>query len=292
MVLKSEFRILPVSLQLGLIAVLLGSAVGCGPARFQMENEAKNEAAGGGSTPVVCDPFDPSNVTSPTSGLSGSLFSLERCDKSVSTSFELINRGKKLEADLFFSQLATPTRMFDSGFQTEEGDVLRSESGQILTEWFALDLRSKLKLDKNEAPGLYQLAILSDDGATLMLENPTTGKLETLISNEGAHPTRMACANQVVSMTADSRIPLRLTYFEGPRYHISLIVMWRKVSGSMSSLSEQECGKLGNEYFFEPGTLTTEAVPKAPYLGLLARGWKPLSAGNYELTSGVNRCVK
>ncbi|MDZ4084177.1 MAG: hypothetical protein U1E10_14635, partial [Bdellovibrionales bacterium] len=118
------------------------------------------------------------------------------------------------------------------------------------------------------------------------------GKDSTLISNEGAHQTKLGCAAKTVAMTKNLRLPMRLTYFEGPRYHIALTLMWRKVDGSSSSLAEKECNAEGNEYFFTPATNTAAAVPKAPYLGMLDRGWRPLKAENFELSSGYNLCSK
>ena len=280
---------------LPLFAALALLATGCSRAEFSMYDDGKFKSAGLQENPpdaVVCDPFNSGNNISATLGLKGSIHYAESLTSRPSSSTDLIRDGKKLDAELFLSRLFVPTRMFDSGFVAEGGRALQNEKGEVLTEWFALDMQSKIKLAAGEATGLYQLAVLSDDGATLLLNNPATGAFEPLIQSEGAHETKLACAGQVVEMGASTKIPMRLTYFQGPRFHISLVLMWRKVSGSMASIAESECGKLGTEYFFTPGTATKAAIPKAPYQGLLARGWKPLNAENFELVSGSNRCVK
>lgn len=271
---------------------LLGGAVsGCSNAEFETAKSNVEGLATHDGTPIVCDPFDPSNVVSPISGLNGTIHSWPSANKSKpNSSLDLIRLGYKVDADLFLNKVDVPTRMFDTGFTSANGQALLNEDDTLLTEWFALDLKSRLKLAADEAEGLYQLAVLSDDGSTLFLNED--GKDSTLISNEGAHQTKLGCAAKTVAMTKNLRLPMRLTYFEGPRYHIALTLMWRKVDGSSSSLAEKECNAEGNEYFFTPATNTAAAVPKAPYLGMLDRGWRPLKAENFELSSGYNLCSK
>jgi hypothetical protein len=235
--------------------------------------------------PVVCDPFDPGSIVSSISGLKGSIHYLQAGQPTETSSTAVIANGTKVDADLFLNSVFVPTRIFNTGFPTSGGTTLQNENGDTLFEWFALNLKSNLKLGENEAEGEYQLAVLSDDGSTLSLNG------SPFIENESTHPTRMACATTTISMTSSNRIPMNLSYFQGPREHISLMLMWRKVTPG-SSLHEDECGSTGNEYFFEPGTNQTAAVIKAPYQGLLDRGWKPLSPDNYELQTGSNKCYQ
>ncbi|HVK60524.1 MAG TPA: hypothetical protein VM432_03190 [Bdellovibrionales bacterium] len=271
---------------------LLLSLTACMPAEFKMYEE-KVKAANNGlgdpdDPPAVCDPFDTSNNVSAISGLKGSIHYLKDGQPRSNSSTDLINTGTQLKADLFLSSLYVPTRIFNSGFVPDGAPGLVNESNQLLIEWFALNLKSKLKLGSADRDGLYQLAVLSDDGATLSLQDQN-GVFQKLIDNEGTHPTRMACASKVIDMNAASRIPMNLSYFQGPREHISLILMWRKVDPN-ASLSDSQCGKEGNDYFFNVGNATTPAVMKSPYQQLLSRGWKPLSAENFELQEGYNRC--
>src|SRR5690606_33560846 len=89
--------------------------------------------------------------------------------------------------------------------------------------------------------------------------------------------TRFGCGQKVV-MTNDSLIHFNLKYYQGPRYHISLIPMWRKVSDSTST--ETQCGQTGNEMYFD---YNNNSAPRQAYKNLLARGWKPWSFENYVL---------
>ena len=281
-----------------LLATLL-SLSACAPAEFTMYNDLSKTGNNNGlgtvtNPPTVCDPFDSSNIISATSGLKGSIHYLDPSQPTVTSSTELIAQGKKVDADLFLNRLFVPTRLFSTGFASDDGKAIGTPSQKVLVEWFALDLASKLQLGPGETAGDYQLAVLSDDGSTMSLMN-STGMFEKIVDNEGAHPTRMQCAAKTVRMDSTTKIPMHLTYFQGPREHISLVVMWRKITQGLSSkvdpLADAECGQEGNDYFFEVGTATSPATPKTPYQGLLARGWKPLSASNFELQAGSNRCL-
>ena len=73
-------------------------------------------------------------------------------------------------------------------------------------------------------------------------------------------------------------MPLELDYYQGPRYHISLVVMWRPWNGSADDPS---CGKQGNGMFFN--SQVDPPAPQAAYNALLSRGWKVVSTPHYRL---------
>ena len=98
------------------------------------------------------------------------------------------------------------------------------------------------------------------------------------INNDGDHPTRMGCATNLVNMTRRTKLEVDLTYYQGPRYHISNILLWRLVPNGSLAGQDSECGKAGNNYFFDPNQ---SSAPLAPYNGLLARGWKVLEPTNF-----------
>jgi hypothetical protein len=253
-----------------------------------MYNDKVGANSGSGG-PTVCDPFDSSNVVSPTAGIKGSIYYLTANQPAINTSHDLIDIGTKVPADLFLNSINVPTRLFDTGFSSDSGSSLKNDNNDILIEWFALDLKSKIKLGSNDTPGDYQLAVISDDGSTFSILNSTSGLYETKINDEGTHPSQMACAQMTVTLDSTTRIPFDLTYYQGPRNHIARMLMWRKAPQGLT-LAETECGQSGNDHFFVPATNTTAAVPTSAYNGLINRGWKPLSPENFELQSGYNRC--
>ncbi|MBX9767459.1 MAG: hypothetical protein K2X47_09335, partial [Bdellovibrionales bacterium] len=157
-------------------------------------------------------------------------------------------------------------------------------------ENFAIKLSSNIILDPlKDQEGLYQLAILSDDGAVLEEMN-ADGSVTTLVNNDGTHPTRMGCG-ATIDMRWGQRRKIQFKYYQGPRYHISAILMWRPVLSS-NVANDQACGSSGNDLFFDPNH---NSAPKAGYTNLLARGWRPLGMGNYSVRSTstpYNPCVK
>ena len=243
---------------------------------------------GGTTGGVVCDPFDPSQNGNPINGIKGELYYLRNDQPRYTAVQDYIDRGMRARVDIFLKSINVPTRMFDAGFVTDYGFSLKDDNDLLLIEWFGLDLRSKIKLKSTDSEGLYQFAVLSDDGSLfdLMTEG---GAMKTIVANDGVHPTRLACATEVVSIDRKSRIPMRFRYYQGPRFHIAAVVLWRKISGEGGIPKEPLCGQLGNELFFDPTVVPS--TPKNPYLDLLRRGWKPLEPENYELESGTNPCV-
>ncbi|MBX9765769.1 MAG: hypothetical protein K2X47_00735, partial [Bdellovibrionales bacterium] len=80
-------------------------------------------------------------------------------------------------------------------------------------------------------------------------------------------------------------------YYQGPRFHISAILMWRPVLNA-SVAQDPLCGREGNNLFFNPNV--AGSPQKQAYKDLLARGWRPLSMGNFSVRSNsapYNPCV-
>ncbi len=229
---------------------------------------------------LVCDPFDggPSHPSNPDfgSGLKANLFYLRDDQPRYQYVKDYINSGVQADQFLFFTSLNVPTRMFDTGFPTESGSLIKRDDGSILHEYFGLRLSTVLHLGPDDEEGTYELAILSDDGAIWKLRGDD-GNYEIVVDNDGDHPTQMGCSDHELTMTRDTEKLMQFEYYQGPRYHISVIPMWRKkVAGQQP---EAECGKSGNNYFFKE----SDSTPKQPYKDLLARGWKPLTKENYSL---------
>lgn len=224
---------------------------------------------------VVCDPFDP-GTPGPNDGLIAQLYYRGQGQNRWYSTTDFINLGQKSQQKLFFSSLNVPTRVFQMGFPSETGASLKDDSGNVLNEYFALSLNSILKLAPNDEEGEYEFALLSDDGA-MMYVRDADGVYQTIVANDGDHPTRLGCG-QKINMNRATELVVKLDYYQGPRFHISLIPMWRKVTASTTP--EPRCGQLGNSLFFD---FNNNSQPQPAYNELLSRGWKPIHADNWNL---------
>lgn len=247
--------------------------------------------------PVLVDPFksvcDPMGSIAPkptrAKGLVADLYNLPPALTShIRKAADFQEQGRKLDARIFFTQLFIPTRRFELGFITQKGDSVKNENGGSLDEWFGLHIESAIKLDTEKKAGLYQFAILADDGATLRID--TGNGFETLIDNDGAHQSRFGCAQKAIQLDPQKRLPIQVDFFQGPRYHIALALLYRSIPGE-GSLYDPTCGITGNDLFFDSSQ--TPSVPTTMWKELLKRGWKVVPADEYYLPEkvGANPCA-
>lgn len=202
---------------------------------------------------------------------------------------DVINNGIKADASLFLSNLIVPTRRFERGFSNTLGETIKDNSGNTLIEWFALKMSTIIHLRANQPDGRYEFATLSDDGSIVKMR-AGDGTYPTIIDNDGTHPTRLACSqNQVFDMNQATEKLTQIFYHQGPRFHISMIMLMRKVEGPWSA--DPACGLTGNSTWFNYNT----QEPTQNYNNLLARGWEPLTNDNYSLPnviSSFNPCME
>jgi len=234
---------------------------------------------------LVCDPFGGTDEEPDfQSGLKADLYYA-----SASSNFKSVNdyitKGQKADKFFFFSQINVPTRLFNLGFPLETGGLVQDDNNTDLVEYFAMRFSTVLKLGPNDQPGTYEFALLSDDGAFLRYRNDAGDYVE-LVNNDKEHMTRLGCGGRL-TLDRDSEVVLQLDYFQGPRQHISLIPIWRRVDDT--SATESLCGKNGNSYWFD---FNNQSAPQKPYKQLLARGWRPIAAANYQMpqTVAFNPC--
>lgn len=235
---------------------------------------------------LVCDPWG-NEVEDPSLGISAELFYLTPDQPHYDNVEDYIANGTSPDTFMFFSGLNLPTRKFDLGFPLATGDVVKNSDGDPLYEYFALRLTSVLKLGPEDEPGEYEFALLSDDGAVWNMQQGEESI--TLVDNDGTHPTRMGCSTITLNLDHNSEILTQIKYYQGPRYHIALVPLWRKVDGTRES--EPLCGQQGNRKFFD---YDNDSEPQQAYLDLMDRGWKTLEPQNFglPLTSLFNPCVK
>lgn len=101
---------------------------------------------------------------------------------------------------VYASSLNIPERHFDQGFPGISDRF----------EWFALAYDGSFIVNK---PGRYVFTIKSDDGSKLYID----GNL--VINNDGVHPTS---EHQVTVDLSSGTHTIRVEYFQGPRYYITL----------------------------------------------------------------------
>ena len=109
----------------------------------------------------------------------------------------------KPKGTIYTTSLNVPPRDFMSGFP----GVTRR------TEWFAIDYTGKFWIEK---PALYRFSLTSDDGARLYIDD------EVIADNDGLHPPEVRAASIEL---AGGVHKIRVSYFQGPRYAVALVLM-------------------------------------------------------------------
>lgn len=230
----------------------------------------------------VCSPFDDTvDIGLGRQGLLGELYYLPQDvqDKPTTLSEFFTVSNAYPELNLYFDHVNVPTRPFDRGFKTRTDEVLLTPEGNTLYEYFGVKLNGRFELDTTQTSGHYQFALLADDGAILNFNH--TGELVELVNNDGTHPTKMACAANSLYLEKGRPYDFTLDYHQGPKYHISLVMMYRKVEDPTQIPTESVCGKSGNSLFFD--STQTPPTPSSTYNDLLSRGWQVASKENFLL---------
>lgn len=243
-------------------------------------------------TNLVCDALSGATLvsTDPTAGLVANLFYLDPAQPRYSSVNDYVINGHPLSgASLYFNEVNVPTRPFDRGFFTNEGQVLLNSQGNTLYEYFALEFMSDIILSANDSEGDYQFAVLADDGAILSTRGESGNPLDIIINDDGTHPTKFGCGTYPINMNRSTRLPINFRYFQGPRYHISAMILYRPWPTDPTLVNDSECGLSGNSRYFD--STQNPPAPQAAYNNLLARGWKVLSPANYKVPRGIeNSC--
>lgn len=103
-------------------------------------------------------------------------------------------------AALYAKQLDISPRSFDQGFPGVDGRH----------EWFAIKYTGQFSV---KAAGEYEFRLVSDDGATLKIDNVL------IVDNDGVHPPSEKRGK--VRLLAGSH-SIEVKYFQGPRYDVAL----------------------------------------------------------------------
>jgi len=229
---------------------------------------------------TVCDPLTNTPAPTPLNGLLGKLImKTPEMAANVSSVMDYYYNGQKLSQDLFFADVNVPTQLFTKGFSTVDGQLLVDGNGVKLTENFAIEYTSILKLSDTDKEGHYEIPVLSDDGARLFVKE--NGVWTELANNDGVHPTRMGCPYRTVEMKRNKELPIKLLYYQGPKYHISNVLMWKyyKTAQVWKDPSKHSlCGYQGNDLFFSADGKKTKAMKT-----LEADGYSIISKSSYKM---------
>ena len=172
------------------------------------------------SAPVDDTPIFGVSVVLPA-GLTGQIYKLNPNAK------KLPNFGKlKPVGTIYTYSLAIPPRDFTEGMPGVPD----------LLEWFAIDYSGRFYVTE---PGEYRFFLTSDDGSKLWIDD------KEVVDNNGLH----------VPETVDGKIKLakgvhtmHVTYFQGPRYHVALMLEVVPPGGSKKTFDMRDF-KPPAEYF-------------------------------------------
>ncbi len=229
---------------------------------------------------AICTPWPGGEDGDWRNGLKGSVHYRAQGQDRWYSVLDYISKGTTKAGTVFVSSLNVPTRMFTEGFETASGDPVKNEQGEKLIEYFGLNFESDLSLLDTDEEGEYEFSLLSDDGTRVAIQDGA-GQWRDVIDSDGDHPTKMGCASERVLLERGKLYPIRVQYYQGPRYHISLVLMWRKAPQGPLAL-DPSCNKQGNHLYFDP---TNSSQPQTAYTELTARGWQPIPSGNFLLSA-------
>jgi hypothetical protein len=102
--------------------------------------------------------------------------------------------------------------------------------------------------------GEYEVLLISDDGASFYVQED--GSEHRLIDNDGIHSTKLACAPRTVRLDPARPLPIRLTYFQGPREYLTVTLMIREARDSLyRDQAGNHYGRVENSVFYHAQTL-------------------------------------
>lgn len=262
-------------------------ALGCEQNFVELGNSQHNALIEPGR--LVCDPFTQLHGAEARSGQGwvGQVGILPAGSAPMTGAMNYRDHADKLDATLFLGSLDIPTRAFDLGFMTRAGETLKTPQGDTLYEYFSLHLESAIEIPDTQAAGQYQFALLADDGAVLSADVDGSGVFRKIVDNDGTHATKLVVSSTPVTLAHGQRLPIKIDYYQGPRYHIALMLLWRPWTADSEPLN----GRSGNSVFFD--STVVPSAPLAAFDELKTRGWSVVPTDRFRLPStyASNPCV-
>jgi hypothetical protein len=241
---------------------------------------------------VVCDPMGGGGNATAKQGIKAELYYRSQGQPIYRKAQDYIDHTTKASQNVFFTEMFVPTRLFSLGFSTQTSEVLKDDQGQTLIEYFGLKMNTTIRLAPNDAEGVYEFALLSDDGSVMRIKE--NGNWVEAIGNDGDHSTRFGCSTKRITMTRDTKLETEILYYQGPRTEIANTLMWRKLSDAQAAGQDSACGATGQTYWFD---YLHGSTPTVNFNSLFLRNWNVVSAGNFYLpeesteTTQYNPCT-
>jgi len=148
-----------------------------------------------------------------TSGLEGKVYLIKHNSQRLPDFARL-----KAKGSIYTTSLNVPPRSFHEGFP---GVTNRFE-------WFAIDYNGRFWIDQ---PGIYQFSLLSDDGSKLYIDD------RLVIDNDGVHPAMTLVESAELAAGAHR---IRISYFQGPRFEVALVLKVARPGGRFRIFSTRE----------------------------------------------------
>ena len=130
-------------------------------------------------------------------GFEGVIYHISSRSKAIPDLRKIKPQGK-----IYASSLNVPGRDFKEGFP---GVTKRQE-------WFAIEYTGRFWIEK---PALYGFALTSDDGSRLFIDD------QLIVDNDGIHPP--AKRSGILELSGGIH-NIRVQYFQGPRFHVALVL--------------------------------------------------------------------
>jgi hypothetical protein len=243
--------------------------------------------------PPVCDPLAQGKILKPSNGIKVQIVDGTGYNPRSLSAFENM---PIIYEEVYLSQISVPTRKFDEGFMLSSGAFLENATGGKLLEWFKIQGEGQIILDPLvDSEGFYELALIADDGAKLQIDSDEDGIYEDLLNYGSVTSPRFICGTNFIRFQYNKPLKFKFEYFQGPKYHLSFNLLWRKVrdvnAADLPAISllpgeqDLECGKSGANRYFDPAL---KSAPTALFNSLTnpSQSFVPLSNGGLRSVGG------
>ena len=189
----------------------------------------------------------------------------------------------------FFNDFAVGTRDSSTGYPDYQGKLLADVDGVKLEDYFMLTTVDTSYVMGDSPSGDYQFAILSDDDAILEFGDESGSAFKRIVSVDQG-PPKLYCAGESVSLVKGKKYPIRVKYRQGQKSGIAMVMLWRKVSGSVADPVNCPAAAKYDDgtYFYKDGKMTDTFRNN-----LNGAGWKVVGPEHYSFVKKPgDACLK